>query len=415
MKVFILATCRHENLLPYTLLVFRTIRTGFATASINVIGNHLPDYADKKVAEACEATQCVFENQTATIHHEWVRWLAENQREPFWICDTDIVLYGQVEGWQFSTSIAGARSPEWEDAHGNITRSRLHGSLMFINPVLLREQLTPYFSSKPLTPFMPPANPFYPILIPLNGRLYFYDTCSVLYHMIGGTAFSDEQRDAYFHFNFGTIPDLTLPLLDNPEAILKRRAWIMEDTQRGRGLWREGEEYFAARVPRYDGKDVIAPVLKEDARDAGQWATELCKSNQAAMAFCGSWYSLCHAWDDLVDTMIDGRPTMSKDQMISEIGVKSAILYNSPFYVANKELLFPIILDITSTWRVSVAWEKSSILHRRLIADVFRTCGNRLYYFVALLCGGEQHAQDMILKIHERDWLGQHDEHGRPT
>lgn len=412
MKVFLLATVRKPELLPFTTLVFKTIRVGFPTAEIFVTGNALKVDICRETEALCGITGYC-DMGVPTIHHKWIEELVEREYEPFWICDTDVIFYDKVEDWSFSTPLAGYRVPDWESKCG-ITRSRLHPSLMFVDPIRVRGFVDHFTEEKPLTPFMPPANLFYPILIPINGRLHFFDTMSLCYHLFGGTAFTDIQKDAFFHFHAGTISDLTIPFLDNPEAIQREREWIMEDPQRGRGHWRAYEQYFENHVPKYDGGDVVAPIAPGDSVAARQWNVELCSGNLQAMEFTDLWYGLVHAWDDLVDTVIDGRPTMSRDQMVLEIGFRSAMLYNHPFYVANREILFPVVLHITSTWRVSVGWERSPLRHRRVIADACRTCGNHLYYFIALLTGGEQHAQQMILRIHEVDFLKQHDAQGRP-
>ena len=63
----------------------------------------------------------------------------------------------------------------------------------------------------------------------------------------------------------------------------------------------------------------------------------------------------------------------------------------------------------------SMEWENSSLKRRRQMADVMRTCGNEMYFMIALLKGGEEHMRNMSPRIRERDWIGQHDEHGNPT
>ena len=132
------------------------------------------------------------------------------------------------------------------------------------------------------------------------------------------------------------------------------------------------------------------------------------------MAFCDCWYKYCHAIDDLVDTIEDGRPTMSKEEIIS-IFLNAAFLYNMPFFKQYAHLLFPVVITITNMWADTVAWEKSPIYRRRVMADVLRTAGNEMYFMVALITGGEAHMRDMSLKIRERDWIGQHDEQDRPN
>lgn len=196
-------------------------------------------------------------------------------------------------------------------------------------------------------------------------------------------------------------------------TIEQARQAILENPSLGRGLWREQMQYFESRCPVLDGKDVIAPVTEEDARDAMHWKTVLCKGNQEAMAFCDAWYGYCHSIDDLIDSMQDGRPVMSKRQIIG-LFFLAAIFYNLPFYRQHQALLFPIILDITNLYSVSVEWEVAPKQHLRAMADVFRTSGNRMYSMVALICGGPEHMLDISQKIHERDWLGQHDSNGQP-
>lgn len=169
--------------------------------------------------------------------------------------------------------------------------------------------------------------------------------------------------------------------------------------------------YYETRQSISDGTDVIEPIKKEDAADAVKWNVELCRGNAEAMNFCDLWYQFCHGIDDLIDTMEDGRPKMSKEQIIS-LFLKAAIFYNSKFFVQHRELLFPIAIQVTNTYADSVAWERSSERHLRIMGDVFRTCGNEMYFMVALICGGPAHMRTMSQRIKERDWLGQHDERG---
>ncbi len=190
---------------------------------------------------------------------------------------------------------------------------------------------------------------------------------------------------------------------------------IINDHSLGRGRWRAQEEYFANRPvqpkpPTFCDKPISAEHIKE----AAIWSNQLCKGNPDAMFFCDLWYRYCHAIDDLLDTMEDGRPTMSRDQILS-IFFCAAFFYNCRFYRANAEVLSPVVIMVTNMYADSVAWERSSIPRRRVMGDVLRTCGDEMYFMVALLCGGEQHMRDMSLKIRERDWIGQHDEHDQPN
>lgn len=248
-QVFILATCRNESLLRFTTLVFDSIRVGFPSSNVTVIGNALPDYASEAVGLACQQTNCQFTNGPETIHHIFVEKLCGEQHEPFILLDTDMIMYDEVESWKFDKSLAGWRIPEWKDVFtGAVTRARLHTSLLFINPVKLRAEIEVYHSQFPDTPFNPKVNLFYPLCYPFKGRGYFSDTCSMLYHAVGGQSFTERQLDAYCHFQFGTISDIVLPRLPRQDQDNFRlaRAAILQNPARGKGAWRHQMNYYSS-------------------------------------------------------------------------------------------------------------------------------------------------------------------------
>lgn len=417
-NVFILATCRLPELLPFTLLVFKTIRVGFPTARIFVRNNELDADSLTALSETMKSVGAEWEGgmQTPTIHHEWIEQLVREQTEPFWIVDTDMVFFGKVEDWTFSTFLAGWRIPEWQDEFTKArTRARLHTSLLYIDPVKLRADIARYESQFPKTAFNPLVNLFHPLCLPLKEHGTFYDTCGLLYHAVGGTAFTPAQLSAYSHLNFGTIPDIVLPHLQHGREMFEARKAIMNNPDLARGLWRAQMEYYEARrISPARPPLPIQEVTPENARQALEWNVMLCKGDQEAMAFNDMWYRYCHAIDDLIDTMEDGRPMMNAEQML-EIFALAAMLYNSPFFVRHRDVLFPIALQVTNSYSDSVAWEQSPINRRRIMADCLRTCGNEMFNMVALIKGGWKHLRDLSPKIRERDWLGQHTEDDKPN
>lgn len=416
MKVHILVTFRPGQE-SFSFLVFQTLRVGFPTADITVYLNGADPINDdvKKAHAMAEECKCAIAYVEKTIHHKWIYGLLEAADGPFWICDTDMIFYSSVEGWQFDNApLAGALIPEFNDEFTKaITMSRLHTSLLYINPPSMKEQFMVWRSKLTLTEFNPMIGLIDPIMVPKDGRTYFYDTMSLAWHALGGLPFTPAQKDAYFHFHFGTLGDLVLPHLTNRDAMSAARLDIFLEPEKGRGLWRAQEEYFAARQVVHDGANVIAPITVQDAEEARKWNMALCCGNESAMTYCNLWYDYCHGIDDLIDTLRDGRPRMSKEQMVS-LFFKAALLYNSEFFIANRNILFPIVLQVTNTYQDSVAWEQSPKSHLRQMADVFRTCGNEMFVMVALLCGGEGHMRKMSMAIKERDWLGQHTKDGVP-
>jgi len=212
-RVFILATCRKPELLPYTLLVFKTLRVGFPNAQVEVHING--DWDHNTVSDAAENAGCNVRGIEWTKHHEWIEKLIHTNKEDFWILDTDVRFFASVEDWKFETPLAGALIPEFNDPFlCATTRSRLHTSLMHIRPVALTGATVAYELRHPQTIYNPIVNGIYPQCYPLNGKSYFNDTMSFLYHAIGGTPFTPQQKDCYFHMHFGCFSDLVLPVID---------------------------------------------------------------------------------------------------------------------------------------------------------------------------------------------------------
>jgi len=409
MKCHILFTIRNDELAPYSYLVFRTIRIGFPTATIKVWFN------GREEELIIDPDGFEFEKIERTTHHEWIKKLYNEEKEPFFICDTDIVFYSEVENLSSDAGITGWLIPQWQDEFTRcVTRSRIHTCLMRIDPAKLRGEIDTYISSyNRMQSINPSASLFAPVVVPINGRPHFYDVCSVLYNAVGGAAFTDKVKDAFFHFNFGTISDIVLPTLKDGERMAQAREMVLNNPELGRGMWRVQEQYYRDRQSDASGVHIEDTLSPADIQTAQAWNLELCKADQNAMVFCDLWHRYCHAIDDLIDTMEDGRPIMSRDQMIGTF-LQAAVLYNCAFFVAHRNLLFPIVLDITNVYMMSVQWEKAPQAHLRKMGDVFRTCGNRMYSMVALICGGEEHMRVMSRKITERDYLSQHDSNDQP-
>lgn len=251
MRVHILATCRRPDLLPYTLLVFKTLRTGFPTAAITVYLNSMNPMGTHSQTIVGEANKVGAQTMMVdTIHHCWIEGLLNTQEEPFWILDTDVIFFDNIEQFTFTEAMAGWRIPEFKDEFsGAITRARLHTSLLYLDPKKIEAALLEYCKPLYLSSFTPQVNLVYPVVYPFKGKSYFCDTCSMLYHAIGGEAFNDAQKDAFFHFNFGTISDLVMPRLRNHDEMQVARQTVLNDPKLAKGLWRVQEMYYANRQP----------------------------------------------------------------------------------------------------------------------------------------------------------------------
>lgn len=253
-KVFILATCRKKELLPYTTMVFNTLRVGFPDNEISVHYNGIEASDEMKAVSRAATIADVdhFFSMAETIHHKWIEFLCGAVNEPFWICDTDVMFYDRIDEPEQGTFLKGYRIPEYfDEVTGSVARARLHSSLLYIDPLECKSRWEAFKSRRLSSVFTPMANPFHPAVYPVKGRTYFNDTCSVLYNAIGGTAFLDREKDKYFHFHAGTIFDIVQPGWDQrtAAAIEARRLVILHNPVLGVGAWREQDEFYANRQP----------------------------------------------------------------------------------------------------------------------------------------------------------------------
>ena len=249
-RVFILATCRNDALIRASTLVFDTIRVGFPTAEIVVWDNDNSELNRSQIREGVKKCKGKLVHLPQRIsHHDWIATLTmdERNKEPFWICDTDLVFWASMEQWKFGLMpLAGRYIPDFRCGYvKRWTHWRLHPSLLRIDPALVLAGLNAYEDANPETPFTPKPNPFAPLFLP--GQ--FYDTVAILSEICSGQQFQDGHLNCYDHLFAGTISDLVGPCL-NDGKMQERHAELMANPEKMRGLWRKQDEFFRAnRLP----------------------------------------------------------------------------------------------------------------------------------------------------------------------
>ena len=91
----------------------------------------MPEEA-KRMVTTCANTVDATVQYVDTIHHKWIEKLVQEQNEPFFILDTDVIFHDNFEQFEFVVSLAGWLIPEWRDEFsGCITRARLLTSLLY--------------------------------------------------------------------------------------------------------------------------------------------------------------------------------------------------------------------------------------------------------------------------------------------
>lgn len=262
MNCHLLITVLNPAKLDMATLVFRTIKTGFPTASVTVYSNGCNSSEANGViqhaAMASGAVACQQLNATPS-HGEWIEWMIAREHAPFWIVDADTVFFDRVEHWFDGSNalFAGRYEPEfWESWTKTVHVARLHPSMMWINPVPMRAAMRGW----------PGKHEFFDSVqkelirwhwVPVAAgggalqpdkwqavRINFYDTCAGLHHALGGLPFTDAQNAAYEHLFCGSYAGM-MPGMEALEAV--QRA-VVADSQSARGLWQAQQRWYAENV-----------------------------------------------------------------------------------------------------------------------------------------------------------------------
>jgi len=249
MRVHLLATVRQPDLLPAATLVFKTLRVGFPTVDVTVWVNGPDHYTE--IFRAGEKVGIKAFVELTTVHHKWVTYLIEHEQEPFWICDTDVVFFGNMEHFDFGNArLAGRYSPKFNCKFSRaFTMPRLHTCLMRIEPEPLRAAVALYGGLFPdcyATPRPTLEDLVFPRYIPdvEHTRPSFYDTCGLLYHALGGIKMQPKHMDCFEHLGSATLSDLVAKAY--PEYRVRETHFsIFENPQLAKGLGKMQDRFYA--------------------------------------------------------------------------------------------------------------------------------------------------------------------------
>jgi hypothetical protein len=244
-KVATLVTVPEGASLHNCTLFFNTVATGFPTTRVEVFDNGNTNEISDYLRHKCQATGCRYIRLSVPIHH--AKWIEERVRETegkLVIIDPDTCFWESVEGFSFPTLLAGYYVPlMWNEYSHCISYPRFHSSFLWIKDCrLLLEAVRQKY---PQHDDYSNCDPFMPSVKFVEGRACFWDTCSVLYHMFGGTRFIDIHLDAYDHLNSASFYQIVFSRLEKRfefEALHKKAE---HDFMSLRGMHREITRYYA--------------------------------------------------------------------------------------------------------------------------------------------------------------------------
>lgn len=229
---------------PGNRLVFDTIRIGFPNADILVYGNGLEPDASWLIECYSRSVGAQYKRIPMHPHGQWIESILENERDPFWICDTDVVFFDPVEQWFKGSSdlFAGRYEPEfWEEWTETVHVARIHPSLVWFNPQPLRAAIRAYpgkheFFGSVQTSLIQWS------MVPRFGQdPLFYDTLAGLHHALGGTQFTEEQNKSYGHLFCGTYIDLISECHKNLKS---RHEAVFDNPSLAKLLWDEQKKWY---------------------------------------------------------------------------------------------------------------------------------------------------------------------------
>lgn len=234
------------DLFPASELVFRSIRTGFPTAPIVVTGNALDIEEEEPIRQRAKEVGGGFANIYRVTHSEWIAGLINRTPEPFFICDTDVIFWKDMEGFEFKGPMHGRHVPAFAcPVTETDTMERLHTALLYIDPREFRQFNQLHREQEEAAhPFPIQLDLVKPVRFALSNRIMFNDTLGQAFHTLGGFAFSPEMLDCYDHISCGTYLDL----LDKkiPGSLDRQMDYVLHP-EKAKGLWRQQQKYLEGR------------------------------------------------------------------------------------------------------------------------------------------------------------------------
>jgi hypothetical protein len=219
------------------MLTLKTIRVGFPTKPVFIHftgGETIRDEAKRfgfECAEDCDDD----------TNDKVIKKLVETKGEGFAVVDSDVVFFESCEDYEPGALIAGEFIPEFVCPIAKaVTYSRLHTAFFVVSdPVKLRRAID--LAYRPTIPKFCPFDPFAPVVTFQGGVPHFHDSCSNLYHAIGGESFGMHMLRRFEHLYGGSYTTTGL------HADRIKAAYENPETARGmRGIM---TKYFEERKP----------------------------------------------------------------------------------------------------------------------------------------------------------------------
>lgn len=244
-------------------MVLDTIRTGFPNAQLNFHVNHLTKELDELIYDRIIAVDGT-PSAVFTDHFLWIEKILgslASYDSPICFVDGDIRFWSSVEDFDLSTPLTGMFIP------GHVNEffkayyfARLHTSLLFIRSpkelVSLMKNCHPVLNIQDQERLYLRTDLIKPETVFIDRVPVAYDTCSKLYHTIGGRGFTEAELDCYDHLNSASFFKVMQGRFENEVdrlAFNEAHLQCEKNPDGMRGFWREVYDYYNTRaISLYD-------------------------------------------------------------------------------------------------------------------------------------------------------------------
>ena len=127
----------------------------------------------------------------------------------------------------------------------------------------------------------------------------------------------------------------------------------------------------------------------------------LCRGNLDAARFCEAFHDFCHTLDDLLDR--DNPEGIQRDRVVRVMLTAVLEFSMNAFFQANRAGLLSLISQSFIAWGDSMDWQDSGDARKIRDADVIKGLYHEVFFHVALLCGGYDHARAVTRATREYD------------
>jgi hypothetical protein len=246
MKVCTLITIPSPEAFNNCTLILKSLKIGFPNAKLHV-------YLNKINQQECQGNVIhmlqegmVFHLLQFPIHHaDWIQSMIDETDGELIIVDPDVTFWKEFKMPTYDM-LAGHFVPiMWNEWAQCISQPRLHTELLCIKDCqVLLGAIVEKYPMAVKSPQYAPLNPFLPSVKFSMGRPIFYDTCSVLYNMLGGTNFTEEQFECYDHVNSSSFVKLMSENMEHGEEFKQHHERISRMPELLKGFWRQVEQYY---------------------------------------------------------------------------------------------------------------------------------------------------------------------------